>query len=63
MNPIPGQRVRRTAQHPRIPVGMLGTIDIVHENGSDFWVLTEEGGFNGWVDFGSWESATTEESP
>jgi hypothetical protein len=50
-----GLRVRRTAPHREISIGMLGTIDVVHENGRDFWVATDEGGFNGWTDFASWQ--------
>lgn len=59
-----GQRVRRTAQHPRIPIGMLGTIDVVHANGRDFWVATDGmpgcgPGFCGWTSFESWEPVKT----
>ena len=62
VTPQLGQRVKRTAPHRAIPLGMLGTIDVVNENGADFWVLTDEGGFNGWTDFGSWEAVTTGEA-
>lgn len=58
--PAVGQRVRRTAPHKRIPEGMLGTIDIVHDNGCDFWVATDEGGFCGWTTFDQWMPASTE---
>ena len=57
--PSVGQRVRRTAAHPVIPLGMLGTIDVVHSNGRDFWVCTDGtpecgAGFNGWTTFDEW---------
>ena len=51
-----GQRVRRTVRHVRIPIGTLGTIDVVHDNGEDFWVTTDEGGFCGWTTFQQWVS-------
>ena len=54
MSPRIGQRVRRTAPHKLIPDGMLGTIDVVHEDGVDFWVVTDEGGFCGWTSFDQW---------
>jgi hypothetical protein len=54
VSPRVGQRVRRTVPHVRIPVGMLGTIDVVHDNGRDFWVVTDEGGFCGWSTFERW---------
>jgi len=54
VTPKLGQRVRRTAPHWRIPTGQLGMIDVVHENGRDFWVATDEGGFNGWTSFDQW---------
>ena len=66
MSPRLGQRVRRTAPHPKFPIGMLGTIDVVHEDGQNFWVVTDEGGFNGWTSFNAWapakEKADVEES-
>ena len=49
-----GQRVRRTAPHKLIPIGMLGTIDVVHKDGHEFWVATDEGGFCGWTNFDQW---------
>jgi hypothetical protein len=52
-----GLRVRRVLPHPEIPVGTLGTIDVVHENGQDFWVADDTGGFNGWTNFGAWTPA------
>jgi hypothetical protein len=55
VQPRLGQRVRRTAPHRAFPIGMLGTIDVVHENGQDFWVMTDEGGCNGWTSFASWQ--------
>lgn len=54
MTPTIGQRVRRAAPHRSIPAGMHGTIDVVHENGKDFWVVTDEGGFCGWTNFDQW---------
>lgn len=57
MKPCVGQRVRRTAPHAKIAVGMLGTIDVVHEDGRSFWVCTDEGGFNGWTSFDQWAHA------
>lgn len=54
MRPRVGQRVRRTAAHPEIPLGTLGTLDVVHQNGRDFWVVTDSGGFNGWTTFDAW---------
>ena len=53
-----GQRVRRTVPHSAFAVGMLGTIDVVHDNGHDFWVATDEGGFCGWTDFEQWVPVT-----
>jgi hypothetical protein len=52
-----GLRVRRKIPHPAIPVGTLGTIDVVHENGQDFWVVDDTGGFNGWTSFDAWQPA------
>lgn len=49
-----GSRVRRSAEHPQIPVGMLGTIDVVHEDGLHFWVATDDGGVCGWTSFDEW---------
>jgi len=46
--------VRRTAPHKQISIGMLGTIDVVHDNGREFWVATDEGGFCGWTTFDAW---------
>jgi len=37
---------------------MLGTIDVVHDNGHDFWVATDEGGFCGWTNFDQWAPVT-----
>ncbi len=54
VTPRIGQRVRRIAPHWGIPAGQLGTIDVVHENKHDFWVATDEGGFNGWTTFDAW---------
>lgn len=59
MKPCIGQRVRRTAPHKEIPIGMLGTIDVVHEDGQDFWVVTDGmpdcgAGFCGWTTFEQW---------
>jgi len=56
-----GQRVRRTATHPKFPIGMLGTIDVVHEDGCNFWVLTDEGGFCGWTTYEQWTPVGTED--
>ena len=53
-----GQRVRRATSHRLIPIGMLGTIDVVHDNGHDFWVATDEGGFCGWTNFDQWAPVT-----
>lgn len=61
MTPKIGQRVRRTSPHPRIPLGLTGTIDVVHDNGSDFWVVTDDGGFNGWTSYDQWLPITTAE--
>jgi len=55
MTPTISQRVRRSAPHAKIAVGMLGTIDVVHDNGRDFWVATDEGGFCGWTSFDQWQ--------
>ncbi len=60
MKPCIGQRVRRTAPHKEIPIGMLGTIDCVHANEQDFWVLTDGmptcgAGWCFWTDFAAWE--------
>lgn len=52
--PCLGRRVRRTAPHPTIAIGVTGTIDIVHANGRDFWVATDEGGFCGWTSYDQW---------
>ena len=60
MKPCIGQRVRRTVPHVRIPIGMLGTIDVVHDNDRDFWVATDEGGFCGWTNFEQWMPVDTE---
>ena len=57
-----GQRVRRTAPHSRIQNGMLGTIDVIHDNGCDFWVVTDEGGFCGWTTFEQWTPAEQEKA-
>ena len=54
MRPRVGQRVRRTAPHKRFPTGIFGTIDVVHANGIDFWVATDEGGCCGWTTFEQW---------
>ena len=54
MSPRVGQRVRRTAPHKQISIGMLGTIDVVHDNGREFWVATDEGGFCGRTTFDTW---------
>ena len=56
---VVGQRVHRTVPHRAIPIGALGTIDAVHANGQDFWVATDEGGFNGWTSFASWQPLET----
>lgn len=42
------------ARHPRIPLGMTGTIDVVHANDRDFWVVTDDGGFCGWTSYEKW---------
>ena len=60
MKPRVGLRVRRTAAHKRIAIGMLGTIDVVHKDGDDFWVATDEGGFSGWTNFAQWDPVTKE---
>ena len=60
MKPCIGQRVRRIAEHWGIPIGMLGTIDVVHDNGHDFWVATHEGGFCGWTSFDQWAHTAAE---
>lgn len=60
MKPQIGQRVRRTAPHKQISTGMLGTIDVVHDNGTDFWVVTDEGGFNGWTHYDQWSPINKE---
>lgn len=60
MKPRVGLRVRRTAAHKRIAIGMLGTIDVVHKDGDDFWVATDEGGFCGWSTFEQWTPAAEE---
>jgi len=54
IQPTLGLRVRRTAPHKEIPLGMEGTIDVVDKNGHDFWVATDEGGFCGWTTFDQW---------
>lgn len=54
MSPTVGMRVRRLTPHWDFPAGQLGTIDVVHENGRDFWVATDSGGFNGWTSFEAW---------
>lgn len=54
MKPRVGQRVSRTASHRQIPIGMRGVIDVVHEDGQNFWVATDEGGFCGWTSYESW---------
>lgn len=58
MKPAIGQRVRRVAPHRDIPAGQLGTIDVVNDNGKDFWVATDEGGFCGWTSFAQWAPIT-----
>jgi hypothetical protein len=56
IKPSLGLRVRfLRADHDRVPLGMTGTIDVVHEDGEDFWVATDCGGFFGWTSFRSWE--------
>ncbi len=55
-----GQRVRSLAPHLKIPAGTLGTIDVVHENDHDFWVVTDEYGFCGWTSFDQWAPVTKE---
>lgn len=65
MKPYLGQRVRRTASHKEIPIGMIGTIDVVHEDGEDFWVVTDGmpscgAGFCGWTSFEAWEPLEAE---
>lgn len=55
MKPRVGQRVRRTVPHAKFAIGMLGTIDVVHKDGIDLWVTTDEGGFNGWTSYDQWE--------
>lgn len=57
-----GQRVRRTAAHKRIPIGILGTIDVVHDDGTNFWVCTDEGGFCGWTNFDQWAPVAKKEA-
>ena len=54
MKPRVGLRVRRTAPHKEIPIGMLGTIDVTHADGVNFWVCTDGGGFHGWATFAEW---------
>lgn len=60
MIPRIGQRVRRTAPHKQIPIRRLGTIDVVNNDGANFWVCTDEGGFCGWTNLDQW--MVTEES-
>jgi len=54
VTPTVGQRVRRITAHWGFPAGQLGTIDVVHENGQDFWVATDAGSFNGWTSYDQW---------
>ena len=61
MKPYVGQRVKRLAEHWGFSAGQLGTIDVVHENGSDFWVATDAGGFNGWTSYAQWQPVAEEE--
>ena len=63
-----GQRVHRTAAHKEIPIGMLGTIDVVHEDGQNFWVVTDSmpdcgaAGFCGWTNFDQWAPVAKKEA-
>ena len=52
--------MRRTASHKLISIGMLGTIDVVHTDGTNFWVVTDEGGFCGWTTFDEWTCVDAE---
>ena len=63
MIPAVGQRVRRIHPHWGFPVGQLGTIDVVHENGRVFWVATDEGGCNGWTSYEQWTPLECQGSP
>lgn len=63
MTPVDGQCVRRLTPHPWVPVGQLGTIVVVHENGRDFWVFVDDGGFTGWTDYDQWEPIEKEVAP
>jgi hypothetical protein len=49
--PSIGMRVRRITAHREIAIGTLGTIDVVHKDGKDFWVADDTGGFCGWCCF------------
>jgi hypothetical protein len=52
-----GQRVRFTrCDHPNVPPGRGGMIDQLGSD-SQFFVLTDCGGFFGWTSFDNWEAA------
>jgi hypothetical protein len=41
--------------HPHVPLGMTGVIDVVNDEANVFWVLVDNGGFYGWTSFDSWK--------
>lgn len=56
VEPKVGMLVACTRQdHPDVPYGMTGVIDLVDRKTSAFWVLLDSGGFLGWTSFASWE--------
>ena len=41
--------------HPHVPLGMTGVIDVVNDEENAFWVLVDNGGFFGWTSFDAWK--------
>ena len=41
--------------HPHVPLGMTGVIDVVNDEENAFWVLVDNGGFMGWTSFDAWK--------
>lgn len=57
MNDAPriGQRVRFTrSDHRMVRPGTGGMIDQIARDGSQFFVLVDDGGFYGWTTFAAW---------
>lgn len=54
LKPVIGQRVRRTAPHETIPVGILGKIVVLDVNSLKFCVAMDNGEYCEWTDLDRW---------